>query len=268
MARNDCGADDELGWRFATPDDTEIDGENVIPDPNGTFKYLKELYFACDPNYAGRITVPVLFDKKTKTIVNNESSDILRMFGTEFDDLVDGEYRKVTLYPDDLQAQIDEAHGWHFDTINSGVYRSGFATTQEGYNDAVTTLFESLDKVEAHLASVKSGPYYFGEILTEVDVRLYVTIIRFDPAYAQHFKCNIRDIRSGYPLIHRWLRRLYWNNAAFRDTTNFLHIKYHYTKSHAQINPFGVTPIGPLPNILPLEQEVAAAEAAGHGGRK
>ena len=118
-------------------------------------------------------------------------------------------------------------------------------------------MFECLDRAEADISKNK-GPYYFGEHLTETDIWLFTTMIRFDPVYVQHFKCNIRDIRSGYPAIHKWLRNLYWNHDAFESTTDFEHIKNHYTKSHKQINPLSITPVGPLPNILPLDQEVPA----------
>ncbi|AEO55498.1 hypothetical protein MYCTH_2299397 [Thermothelomyces thermophilus ATCC 42464] len=262
----------EKGWRFPTAEDTDAAGENVIPDPvtgHENFTHLRDVYFQANPSYEGRFTVPVLYDKKTQTIVNNESSEILRMLGTEFNDLIDEQYRKVDLYPAALRAQIDEAHEWHYDKINNGVYKSGFATTQAAYERNVVALFEALDRVEAHLAKTASeGPYWFGQTLTEVDIRLFVTIVRFDPVYVQHFKCNIRDIRSGYPAIHRWLRHLYWTIPAFRETTNFLHIKNHYTRSHTQINPLSITPVGPVPDILPLDEEVpAAARGRGEEGK-
>ncbi|KAM6483775.1 glutathione S-transferase [Trichoderma sp. SZMC 28011] len=249
------------GWRFATAEDTDAEGENVTPDPlHEGFTHLRQVYYETDPDYQARFSVPVLYDKIQKVIVNNESSEILRMFGTEFDDIIDEKYRNVVLYPEALQSQIDEAHSWHYDNINNGVYKCGIASTQEAYERAVTELFEALDKCEKHLASTE-GPFWFGKNLTEVDVRLYVTIVRFDPVYVQHFKCNIRDIRSGYPHIHKWLRNLYWNVAGFKETTNFLHIKNHYTKSHTPINPLSITPVGPLPHILPLDEEVAAVKA-------
>lgn len=133
--------------------------------------------------------------------------------------------------------------------------------TQEAYEKNVTTLFKSLDKAEAHLASQKGGPYYFGEHITEADIRLYTTIVRFDAVYHQHFKCNLKEIRSGYPALHKWVRYLYWKVPAFGETTEFTHIKNHYTKSHQQINPLSITPLGPVPDILPLDEEVAAVGA-------
>lgn len=179
------------------------------------------------------------------------------MFYYEFDDLLADQYKKVDLFPEALRSQIDATNEWTYNDVNNGVYKSGFATTQEAYEKAVTTLFSSLDKIESYLAGSKS-PYYFGDNITEVDIRLFTTIVRFDPVYVQHFKCNVRDIRSGYPAIHAWLRRLYWDVPAFRETTQFEHIKKHYTKSHSQINPFGITPVGPTPDILPKDEEVRA----------
>jgi glutathionyl-hydroquinone reductase len=185
------------------------------------------------------------------------------MFYYEFDDILPEEYKKVDLYPSALRSEIDTSNEWIYNDVNNGVYKSGFATTQEAYEKAVATLFSSLDKIEAHLAKQASvSPYFFGETVTEADIRLYTTIIRFDPVYVQHFKCNIRDIRSGFPAIHRWVRGLYWDLPAFKDTTDFEHIKKHYTKSHKQINQFAITPVGPLPDILPKDEEVKAVQAA------
>ncbi|KAK8191947.1 glutathione S-transferase [Phyllosticta capitalensis] len=259
----------EKGWRFATPDETKegLPGDNVTPDPHHpSFTHLRDLYFSQDPEYAGRFTVPTLYDTVAKRIVSNESSEIIRMLYTEFDALLPADRRapSIDLYPEALRKDIDEANTWMYDEINNGVYKSGFATTQEAYTNNVTKLFGALDRAEAHLAAAGASPdkpYYLGAQLTEVDVRLYTTIIRFDPVYVQHFKCNIRDIRSGYPHLHAWMRRLYWLNDAFGPaTTQFDHIKRHYTQSHAQINPKGITPVGPLPHVLPLEEEVPVVE--------
>ncbi|KAA8636471.1 hypothetical protein SMACR_01776 [Sordaria macrospora] len=259
----------EKGWRFPTAEegakDGDAAGEQVIPDPVGGKEFIREVYFDVEPEYKGRFTVPVLFDKKKGKIVNNESSEIVRMLGREFGGIIeDQKAKELDLYPEDLRSQIDEVNEWVYHDINNGVYKSGFATTQEAYEKNVVKLFEGLDKVEKHLREVQAkgkGEYWFGERLTEVDVRLFPTIIRFDPVYVQHFKCNLRDIRSGYPAIHRWMRNLYWNVPAFRETTNFLHIKKHYTCSHPQINPKGITPLGPVPDILPLEEDVEAVKA-------
>ncbi|KAJ5295520.1 hypothetical protein PENANT_c001G06778 [Penicillium antarcticum] len=253
----------EKGWRFPTVEDN-LPGENAIPDPlHPEFTHIRQVYFSNDPDYTGRFTVPVLFDKKTKLIVSNESAEIIRMFYTEFDDLLPEQYKKVDLFPKAFQSDIDSSNEWIYNDINNGVYKSGFATTQEAYEKAVTTLFSSLEKVEAHLAKQQaaSKPYFFGDEITEADIRLYTTIIRFDPVYVQHFKCNICDIRSGFPAIHAWVRRLYWDVPAFKDTTEFEHIKFHYTKSHKQINQFAITPLGPVPDILPKDEEVRAVKA-------
>nr|POE72065.1 glutathione s-transferase omega-like 2 [Quercus suber] len=249
-----------LCWRFAK-DGEDIPGENVTPDPlHKENTHLRDIYFATEPGYEARFTVPTLYDTKQKTIVSNESSEIIRMFYHAFDDLLPEEYKNVDLLPKDLEAQIDETNEWTYNDINNGVYKSGFATTQEAYERNVRALFSSLDRAEAHLAS-SPGPYYHGDRVTEADIRLYTTIIRFDPVYVQHFKCNIRDIRSGYPALHKWVRHCYWNNSAFGSTTEFTHIRNHYTRSHQQINPFSITPVGPVPDILPIGEAVNAVKA-------
>ncbi|KAH0294702.1 hypothetical protein M436DRAFT_82116 [Aureobasidium namibiae CBS 147.97] len=251
----------EKGWRFAKPDE-DVPGANTTPDPlHDGYTHLRDIYFANNKDYEGRFTVPTLYDKKQKRIVNNESSEIIRMMYHTFDDLLPEKFKKVDLLPSDLEKQIEETNEWTYNDINNGVYKSGFATTQEAYEKNVKTLFKSLDRAEEDLAR-SGGPFYLGDKLTELDVRLYTTIIRFDAVYVQHFKCNIRDIRSGYPNLHKWMRNLYWNDDAFKSTTEFTHIKNHYTKSHKQINPFSITPVGPVPDILPLDQDVPAAAAA------
>lgn len=271
------------GWRFVTPDE-QLPGENTIPDPlHPEFTHLRDLYFSNDPDYTGRFTVPVLFDKKTNRIVSNEvhishsttifprfpklttlqSAEIIRMLYYEFDDLLSEQHKQIDLFPTPLHSQIESSNEWIYNDVNNGVYKSGFATTQEAYERAVATLFSSLDKVEAHLSKqLATSPFFFGDSITEADIRLFTTIIRFDPVYVQHFKCNIRDIRSGFPAIHRWVRGLYWDVPAFRETTDFEHIKKHYTKSHKQINQFAITPVGPVPDILPKDEEVRAMKAA------
>lgn len=218
----------EKGWRFATKDE-DVPGENTIPDPlHSDFTHIRQVYFESEPEYKDRFTVPVLYDKKQKRIVNNESADIIRMLYTTFDGLVDQKYKDVVLLPKDLEKGIDETNDYVYNDINNGVYKSGFATTQDAYEKAVTQLFKSLAKVESHLESQSSkGPYFWGKDITESDVRLYTTIIRFDPVYVQHFKCNLKDIRSGFPYLHKWVRHLYWDVPAFKDTTEFTHIKSH-----------------------------------------
>jgi glutathionyl-hydroquinone reductase len=149
-------------------------------------------------------------------------------------------------------------------TLTNLLSKTGLARTQEAYDSAVTKLFAHLDKAESQLESsaAPQGPYYFGANITEADVRLYVTIARFDTVYVQHFKCNIRDIRSGYPAIHRWLRNLYWNVPAFKETTQFEHIKKHYMASHLMLNPLGIVSAGPVPDILKPDEEVRAVSNA------
>jgi glutathionyl-hydroquinone reductase len=197
--------------------------------------------------------------KATKSNTTIQSAEIIRMLYYEFDNLLPQNYKQLDLYPPSLRTEIDTSNEWIYNDVNNGVYKSGFATTQEAYEKNVKTLFSSLDKIESHLQS-KAAPYFFGSALTEADIRLFTTIVRFDPVYVQHFKCNIRDIRSGYPAIHRWLRNLYWDLPAFRETTEFEHIKFHYTKSHTQINGFAITPVGPVPDILPKDEEVRAVK--------
>jgi putative glutathione S-transferase len=245
---------DNNGWRFATEEEGKTEAIGAGPEPFYGFKRLKELYFKANPDYAGRFTVPVLWDKKLETIVNNESSEIIRILNTEFNSIIDEKYTNVDIYPEDLRAKIDELNDWIYPTINNGVYKAGFATKQEPYEREVKAVFESLDKIEKILEErhATGEEFLLGNDITEADIRLYPTLVRFDPVYHQHFKCNIRMLRHDYPHIHRYLRTLYWKNDAFKDTTNFEHIKFHYTKSHPQINPYGITPLGPLPNILPL----------------
>lgn len=251
---------DKDGWRFITPEELKISKKEELGtvDHLYGFQRIKELYFKADPNYSGRFTVPVLWDKKLETIVNNESSEILRIFNLEFNLILPAEYAKIDLYPSKLQAEIDELNGWIYDNINNGVYKSGFATKQEVYDKECINVFKHLDKLEALLKKNAEAnknaefQYLAGNQLTEADIRLFTTIVRFDPVYHQHFKCNIKMIRHDYPFINQWLKLLYWKVPAFKDTTDFDHIKFHYTKSHIQINPLGITPVGPLPNILPL----------------
>lgn len=200
------------GWVF-----NGLDGSDD-KDPLYGFKYLSELYFKANPNYEGRYTVPVLWDKKKETIVNNESSEIIRMLYTEFDDLLPPDLREENkpgggFYPAHLRDEIEAMNEWVYNRINNGVYKSGFATTQAAYDASVYPLFEALDRVEKHLSEPGHQPYLFGENITEVDIRLFPTILRFDAAYHHVFKCNIKMIRHDYPRIHRWLRLLYWDES-------------------------------------------------------
>ncbi|KAL2367087.1 hypothetical protein RJZ57_008576 [Blastomyces gilchristii] len=254
------------GWYFS--------GEygSADADPLYGFKHLKELYFKADPRYEGRFTVPMLWDKKKETIVSNESGEIIRFLYEEFDELLVGEdeaRREVNrpgggLYPENLRGQIDEMNEWVYETVNNGVYKCGFATTQEAYDQSIYPLFASLDRIEEHLGQPGHQPYLFGEHITEADIRLYTTIIRFDVAYHGIFKCNLKMIRHDYPRIDRWLRTLYWdesektNGGAFRKTTQFEVYKIAYL-SALQVkmgNPDKVVPAGPSPDILPLKSSL------------
>ncbi|CAI8496952.1 hypothetical protein CAS74_004639 [Pichia kudriavzevii] len=245
---------DNNGWRFATEEEQKTEARGSTSEPFYGFKRIKELYFKANPGYEGRFTVPVLWDKELETIVNNESSEIIRILNTEFNDLIADEYRKIDIYPEAFRKEIEEMNAWVYSDINNGVYKSGFATKQEPYEREVKNVFESLDRLENILKEKHENgkEYLFGNHITEADIRLYPTLVRFDPVYHQHFKCNIRMIRHDYPHIHQYLRNLYWNHDAFKSTTNFDHIKFHYTKSHPSINPHGITPLGPVPHILPL----------------
>ncbi|KAF4564630.1 S-glutathionyl-(chloro)hydroquinone reductase [Pleurotus pulmonarius] len=233
------------GWPFANVDNFEASDE----DPLYKSEHVKDLYLKADPDYGGRFTVPVLWDKKNHTIVNNESSEIIRIFNHAFDEFIPKDKAEIDYYPTELRNEIDELNSWIYPNVNNGVYRSGFATTQESYSKAVKEVFEALDKLEIIL---DGKDYLVGNRLTEADIRLWVTIIRFDPVYVGHFKCNIRTIRSGYPNINTWLKKLYWNNEAFKASTNFNHIKTHYYWSHTAINPTRIVPVGPFPDIEPL----------------
>ncbi|KAI0718719.1 glutathione S-transferase [Cerioporus squamosus] len=232
----------ENGWPFAKVDPFP----GAERDPFYDSAYLKEIYQRADPNYTGRYTVPVLWDTKNETIVNNESSEIIRVFNTAFNHLLPADKAAVDLYPEELRSEIDELNGWVYETVNNGVYKSGFAKSQQAYEDAVYKLFDSLDRLEKILTG---KDYLVGGRLTEADVRLFVTIIRFDVAYHGAFRCNIRTIRDGYPAIDLWLRKLYWNNPAFSETCNFVHIKEGYYQLN---NPHKIIPVGPIPNIRPL----------------
>ncbi|KJA23158.1 hypothetical protein HYPSUDRAFT_40330 [Hypholoma sublateritium FD-334 SS-4] len=232
------------GWAFGSVDRFE----GAEEDPLYQSAHIKDLYFRADPNYSGRFTVPVLWDKKLHTIVNNESSEIIRIFNTAFNEFLPKEKAALNYYPEDLKAQIDELNDWIYPNINNGVYRAGFAVAQEPYERAVNDVFAALDKVEKVL---EGKDYLVGNTLTEADIRLWVTIIRFDPVYHGLFKCNFRTIRSGYPAIHSWLHKLYWNNSSFKESTNFEHIKVGYYWPQSS-NPTRIVPVGPIPSILPL----------------
>ncbi|KAL7934735.1 glutathione S-transferase [Trichoderma chlorosporum] len=231
-----------------------IDLSVVMPYPKVdklfASSFLHEVYFKADPGYAGRYSVPVLWDVKTGAIVNNESAELLRWLPTAFNDILpqNEQESQLDLYPAHLRSEIDTITEWMQRDLNSGVYTAGFAETQEAYNEGVLTVFASLNHFE-NLIHRNGGPYILGKHLTELDIRAYTTIIRFDAIYVQHFKCNLGTIRANYPVIHEWLKNLYWNVKGFRETTDFQHIKENYTKSHAKINPLAITPLGPFPDV-------------------
>ena len=221
----------EYGWTFE-------EGEGVIGDPIFQARYLHEVYTAVKPDYTGRVTVPVLFDKKTKTIVNNESSEIIRMLNTAFDGLgaKSGNY-----VPDQWLEEIDVVNDFVYHRINNGVYKAGFATKQEVYEEEVTTLFAALDQMEERLAG---QDYLVGNRLTEADIRLFTTLVRFDAVYFGHFKCNLKPL-TAYPNLWAYTKRIY-QLPGMAQTVNFDHIKRHYYGSHKTINPTGVIPAGPI----------------------
>jgi putative glutathione S-transferase len=229
-------------------------------------KTLKQLYLKANPNYEGRYTVPVLWDKKTHTMVNNESSDIIRMLYTEFDHLLPEEDREShkpgrELYPERLRDKIDEINEWVYGTVNNGVYKTGFATSQAAYEENVVKVFKSLDRLEKIL---DNRPFLLGKTITEADIRLFPTILRFDVGYVPIFMCNLGTIRDHYPNLHLWLRRLYWDNSfrthgAFRKTSEPWLEKYKTGYANARRRVLGITgpdivPKGPLVLIHELEE--------------
>jgi len=220
------------GWNFQP-------GPGVVPDTVNGARHLGQIYELADPQYDGRITVPVLWDKQTRTIVNNESSEIIRMLNSAFDGLgaTPGDY-----YPQELRGGIDAINERVYSTLNNGVYRAGFATTQGAYEDAVYPLFDTLDWLEAMLSD---RPYLLGERLTEADIRLFTTLVRFDAVYHGHFKCNLRRIQD-YPHLSRHVARIL-ELPGVAGTVNFDHIKHHYYESHRMINPYAIVPAGPSP---------------------
>jgi putative glutathione S-transferase len=221
----------ENGWEFHAE-------EGATEDHLFGSDALWQVYTKADPHYSGRVTVPVLWDKKTGTIVNNESSEIIRMFNSAFDGITGN---TLDLYPEDLRGEIDALNARVYDTVNNGVYKCGFATAQEAYEENFVKLFATLDELDARLEGKK---YLFGDRLTEADVRLFTTIVRFDPVYVGHFKCNLRRI-ADYPNLYRFLKTLY-NLPGVTETVNFTHIKNHYYQSHRTINPTGIVPSGPV----------------------
>ncbi len=216
----------ENGWEL---------GQNETLYPN--LKYLYEVYLKVDPRYTGRVTVPILWDKKTNTIVNNESAEIIRIFNSAFNKITGN---NLDFYPQDLRQEIDKINHYVYHNINNGVYKTGFATTQSAYNEAFKNLFSALDKIEQCLSQ---QPYLCGETITEADWRLFTTLIRFDSVYHGHFKCNLKMIEQ-YHYLPKYLRRLY-QHPGIAETVHFDHIKTHYYFSHKHINPTQIVPVGP-----------------------
>lgn len=204
-------------------------------------QYLRELYTMVDSNITTRVTVPVLWDKQQKTIVSNESADIIRMFNRAFNEITCDE---TDYFPDNLQEEIEQINTLVYHNINNGVYKAGFATTQEAYEDAVNAVFRALDIVEHRLASQR---YLAGTQITEADWRLFTTLIRFDAVYHGHFKCNRQQI-SDYPALNGYMRELY-QHPGVAETVNFDHITRHYYYSHTMINPTQIVPVGPKLNL-------------------
>ena len=218
---------DERGWRFLPEE----------PDPVNGFAYVAEAYAASDPAFDGRVTVPVLWDKESGRIVNNESAEIVRMLNSAFDAWGD---TSVDLYPEPLRDEIDAINERVYETVNNGVYRAGFATTQGAYEAAFDELFASLDWLDERLASRR---FLLGSEITEADWRLFVTLVRFDAVYVGHFKCNLRRI-DDYPNLSGYLRDLY-QQPGVAETVSFDHIKRHYYVTHPQLNPTRIVPKGP-----------------------
>ncbi len=218
------------GWVFS-------DAPGAIPDTVNGARALYEIYLKARPDYTGRVSVPVLWDRETGTIVSNESADIIRMFNSAFDAFTDS---RADFYPADLADEIDRINERVYAAVNNGVYRAGFARTQEAYEEAVEALFEALDDLERRLAGQR---YLVGDRLTEADWRLFTTLVRFDPVYVGHFKCNIRRL-VDYPNLWAYTRELY-QVPGVAETVDLDHIKQHYYRSHASINPTGIVPRGP-----------------------
>jgi len=220
----------ENGWTFA-------DGPGVIPDSVNGAEFAHQIYTKAKPDYSGRVTVPILWDKKTNSIVSNESSEIIRMFNSAFDSIgaKAGDY-----YPAHLRTEIDSLNTRIYSNVNNGVYKAGFATTQAAYEEAVLPLFETLDWLDEKLGQQR---YLTGASITEADWRLFTTLVRFDPVYVGHFKCNIRRI-ADYANLSGYLRDLF-QQPGIAETVHMDHIKNHYYASHETINPSRVVPVGP-----------------------
>ena len=225
----------ENGWEFRP---TDIAGDTADGDPLYGLDYAHQLYTKAKPDYTGRVTVPILWDRERQTIVSNESAEIIRMFNGAFDEV--GGNPVVDFYPEALRGEIDRINAEVYDRVNNGVYKAGFATQQAAYDEAFAKLFTCLDGLEERLATNR---YLVGETLTEADWRLFTTLVRFDPVYVGHFKCN-RDRLVNFPNLWAYTRELF-QLPGVAETVNFDHIKRHYYGSHKTVNPSGVIPAGP-----------------------
>ncbi|MFC5386115.1 glutathione S-transferase family protein [Aquamicrobium segne] len=225
----------ENGWTFAKTD-------GATGDTLYGLEFMHQIYTRADPSYSGRVTVPVLWDKVEQTIVNNESSEIIRMLNSAFDEWGDA---SVDFYPEALRSEIDALNDEIYPAVNNGVYRAGFATTQEAYEEAYNEVFAMLDRLEERLSKQR---FLTGQYITEADWRLFTTLVRFDPVYVGHFKCNRQRI-IDYPNLWNYLLDLY-QVPGVADTVDMNHIKGHYYGSHSTINPTGVVPLGPKINYM------------------
>ena len=224
----------ENGWTF------DADDHAIVKDHLFNFDYAHQIYTKADPNYSGRVTVPILWDKEKNTIVSNESSEIIRMFNNAFDDIG---ARAGDYYPASLRTQIDEMNDWIYHDVNNGVYKAGFATSQSAYEEAVYPLFDALDKLEDILSKQR---YLLGNQMTEADLRLFPTLYRFDTIYVGHFKCALKRL-VDYPNLWGYVRDIYQMNA-IKSTVNMEHARRHYYESHSTINPTAVVTIPPQIN--------------------
>ncbi len=223
------------GWTFQT-------GDGVKPDTVNGATLMHQVYTAAMPDYSGRVTVPVLWDKKTSSIVSNESPEIIRMFNSAFDEVG---AKAGDFYPQDLHSEIDSLNERIYESVNNGVYKCGFATSQEAYEEAIVPLFDTLDWLDERLSSQR---YLTGSTITEADWRLFTTLVRFDPVYVGHFKCNVKRI-VDYANLSGYVRDLY-QQPGVKDTVNMQHIKNHYYASHESINPSRVIPAGPAIDFM------------------
>lgn len=223
---------DDKGWAFR-----DVVGADSV-DPINAFRYLSEAYQLTSPRFSDRVTVPLLWDKQNNLAVNNESSEIIRMLNSEFNEFADNP--ELDLYPDDLRDEIDQINDFVYENVNNGVYKAGFAANQRAYETAVRSLFEALESLEQRLSTSR---YLVGDVISEADWRLFVTLVRFDVVYVGHFKCNLKRIQD-FPNLSGYLLDLY-QHPGIAETVNFDHIKRHYYVTHKAINPTSVVPLGP-----------------------